>query len=226
VPFTVYVISDIVTGVRPLPWYDLVAHALLAPELRPLALQVLSSEPALLPVDMSSASCPPPLLAQTALAGCKALPGARREALVEALWAAVGARVQALPATPRYLDADGVRRLRDFAAEISSHTRSHPILPQLSDEALRDELQGSREQLCQLLGSCVGLAYPNGDSDPRVWAAAQAAGYRYAVGVTPQPGLPSRYHLGRRMLSELSGLGLDGRFSEDVLWARIRGALG
>ena len=226
VPFTVYVITDIVTGVRPLPWYDLVAHALLAPELRPLALRVLASEPALLPPDLASPGCPPPLLAQTALAGCKALAGARRAALVSALWAEVGPRVQALPATPRYLDADGVGRLRDFAAEISSHTRSHPILPQLTDEALRDELRGSRTAIEQLFGRCPGLAYPNGDSDARVQAAAQAAGYQYAVGVTPQPGPPSRYQLGRRMLSELSGLGLDGRFSEDVLWARIRGALG
>lgn len=226
VPFTVYVITDIVSGARALPWYELLAHSLLAPELRPAALRVLASEPALTALGSAAGTVPPPALAQAFLAACKALPAARRAALVAALEQEVGARVQALPTTPRYLDASGVRRLRDFAAEISSHTRSHPLLPQLSDEALRDELVGSRTALCQLLGGCEGLAYPNGDSDERVAAAAQAAGYKYAVAVTPQPGPPSRYRLGRRMLSELSGLGLDGRFSEDVLWARIRGTLG
>ena len=226
VPFTVYVITDIVTGVRALPWYELVAHALLAPELRKAALRILGSEPGLSALCPAAPTLPPPDLAQAFLGACKALPAARRAALVRVLEQEVGPRVQALPTTPRYLDASGVRRLRDFAAEISSHTRSHPILPQLSDEALRDELVGSRAELCQLLGDCQGLAYPNGDSDERVAAAAQAAGYKYAVAVTPQPGPPSRYRLGRRMLSELSGLGLDGRFSEDVLWARIRGTLG
>ena len=226
VPFTVYVITDLVTGARALPWYELLAHSLLARELRPAALQVLGSEPALTPLCPAAGTVPPPTLARAFLAACKALPAPRRAALMETLEKEVGRRVQALPTTPRYLDASGVRRLRDFAAEISSHTRSHPILPQLPDEALRDELVGSRTELCQLLGSCDGLAYPNGDSDERVCAAAQAAGYKYAVAVTPQPGPPSRYRLGRRMLSELSGLGLDGRFSEDVLWARIRGALG
>jgi peptidoglycan/xylan/chitin deacetylase (PgdA/CDA1 family) len=224
VPFTVYVITDIVTGARALPWYDLVAQSLLAPDLRPRALRVMASEPTLRP--LLTAAQPPPLLAQAALAGCKALPGAQHEALIAALWAEVGPSVQALPATPRYLDADGVRGLREFAAEVSSHSRSHPILTQLTDEALQSELQGSRAQLCELVGSCPGLAYPNGDSDERVRAAAAAAGYQYAVAVTPQAGPPTRYRLGRRMLSELSGLGLDGRFSEDVLWARIRGALG
>lgn len=225
VPFTVYVITDIVSGASALPWYELLAHALLAPDLRPRALRIVAeSRPELR--SLCPPAAPPPLLARTVLDACKALPDPERAALCKTLWAELGPQVQALPATPRYLDASGVRRLRDFAAEISSHTRSHPILPKLTDEALRDELVGSRAALCQLLGACDGLAYPNGDSDERVQAAAQAAGYKYAVSVTPQPGPPSRYRLGRRMLSELSALGLDGRFSEDVLWARIRGTLG
>lgn len=232
VPFTVYVITDIVSGAQALPWYELVAHSLLGPELRPRALQVIADHASRLPASSPSElrqlspTAPPPALAQTVLAACKALPDVQRAALCRTLWEELGPQVQARPATPRYLDADGVRRLRDFAAEVSSHTRSHPILPQLSDAALHAELSGSRAALCELLGSCPGLAYPNGDSDARVQAAAQAAGYKYAVAVTPQKSPPARYQLGRRMLSELSGLGLDGRFSEDVLWARIRGTLG
>ncbi len=232
VPFTVYVITDIMSGAQALPWYELVAHALLAPELRPGALQIISDHASRLSPSLPSELrhlnpwAPPPALAQAVQAACKALPDSQRVALCQTLWEGLGPKVRARPATPRYLDADGVRRLRDFGAEVSSHSRSHPILPQLSDAALQAELRGSRAALCELVGSCPGLAYPNGDSDARVEAAAQAAGYEYAVAVTPQKSPPARYKLGRRMLSELSGLGLDGRFSEDVLWARIRGTLG
>lgn len=236
VPFTVYVITDIMSGAQVLPWYELVAHALLAPALRSRALQVLADQPGR-SGDASrtelrrlcaptALALPPPMLAQAVLAACKALPDSERTALCQALWAELGREVQAQPATPRYLDASGVRRLRDFAAEVSSHSRSHPILPKLGDAALREELAGSRAVLCEHFGDCPGLAYPNGDSDARVEAAAEAAGYKYAIAVTPQAGPPQRFRLGRRMLSELSSLGLDGRFSEDVLWARIRGTLG
>jgi peptidoglycan/xylan/chitin deacetylase (PgdA/CDA1 family) len=230
VPFTVYVITDVARGALPLPWYELLTHALLDPEARPRALAILESEAALRP--LCQAALPPSQRARALLWACKGLRGSVRAALIAALWAEVGARVQALPRTPRYLDTAGVRQLSELGVEISSHTRSHPILTSLDDQTLADELRGSRAALIQLLqpaapadaaAQCPGLAYPNGSYDDRVSAAAQAAGYRYAVAVTMQPGPPARYHLGRRMLSELSGLGVDGRFSEDILWARIRG---
>ena len=62
--------------------------------------------------------------------------------------------------------------------EVGSHTRTHPRLPTLGDEALDDELQGSRHECEQRLGvPCRTLAYPYGHSDARVAAAARAAGY-------------------------------------------------
>ena len=138
--------------------------------------------------------------------------------------------MRALPWVPRYLDVGGVRRLQALGAEISSHTRSHPILPTLSDEALRDELVVSRQALQGVCGTCVGLAYPNGDGDARVHAAAQQAGYEYAATVTPTPVLRSGtrpdFVVGRRVISELSSMGIDGRFSTDVFTARVFGLLG
>jgi peptidoglycan/xylan/chitin deacetylase (PgdA/CDA1 family) len=71
--------------------------------------------------------------------------------------------------------------LRDLDAagwEIGSHTRTHPWLTRLGDEALLDELVESRAACERALGRpCRSIAYPYGDVDQRVVAAAGQAGY-------------------------------------------------
>src|SRR4051794_16583368 len=71
--------------------------------------------------------------------------------------------------------------LADAGWEVGSHTRSHPRLTRLDDAGLCDELHRSREA-CerQLSRPCTTLAYPYGDHDGRVVAAARAAGYEAA----------------------------------------------
>lgn len=72
--------------------------------------------------------------------------------------------------------------------EIGSHTCTHARLPALDDAALADELRGSRQDCEQRLGSpCRTIAYPYGDSDARVAAAAGAAGYVATIGGPPSP---------------------------------------
>jgi peptidoglycan/xylan/chitin deacetylase (PgdA/CDA1 family) len=73
--------------------------------------------------------------------------------------------------------------------EIGSHTRSHPHLTELADDRLDEELGGSRRVCEERLGaSCTSLAYPYGDFDRRVVAAAGRAGYECACT------LPRRLH--------------------------------
>jgi peptidoglycan/xylan/chitin deacetylase (PgdA/CDA1 family) len=71
--------------------------------------------------------------------------------------------------------------LRDHAARgiaIGSHTVSHPHLTTLSDDELRRELTESKREIeDRLRRSCDDLAYPYGEHDARVCAAARAAGY-------------------------------------------------
>jgi peptidoglycan/xylan/chitin deacetylase (PgdA/CDA1 family) len=74
--------------------------------------------------------------------------------------------------------------LADLAAggwEIGSHTGSHPHLTQLDTVALADELARSKVA-CErhLPGPCQSIAYPYGDVDQRVIAAAAQAGYATA----------------------------------------------
>jgi peptidoglycan/xylan/chitin deacetylase (PgdA/CDA1 family) len=79
--------------------------------------------------------------------------------------------------------------LADAGWEVGSHTHSHPRLPALDDERLALELELSHEICSDSLGTaCRSLAYPYGDHDARVIAAARAAGYR-AAGT-----LPARLH--------------------------------
>jgi peptidoglycan/xylan/chitin deacetylase (PgdA/CDA1 family) len=76
------------------------------------------------------------------------------------------------------MDWDGLRALAAAGWEIGSHTCTHPRLTSLDDAALARELTASRERCAQELGRpCRSIAYPYGDVDARVAAAAAAAGY-------------------------------------------------
>jgi len=76
-----------------------------------------------------------------------------------------------------------VGHLAEAGFEIGSHTRTHPVLPSLSDAALWDELRQSRATLAKRLGAAPGVvAYPFGESDERVQSTARAAGYSLAAG--------------------------------------------
>jgi peptidoglycan/xylan/chitin deacetylase (PgdA/CDA1 family) len=74
--------------------------------------------------------------------------------------------------------------LREQAARgvaIGSHAVSHPHLTTLSEDDLRRELNESKEEIEDRVGRpCEDLAYPYGEHDQRVRAAARAAGYRRA----------------------------------------------
>jgi len=82
--------------------------------------------------------------------------------------------------------------LHEAGHEIASHTVTHPILPQLDDDAMRFELTRSREQLRAWIGGgdVPGFCYPNGDADPRVEQAVLEAGYTYACTTVEGMNLP------------------------------------
>ncbi|HUA75952.1 MAG TPA: polysaccharide deacetylase family protein [Solirubrobacteraceae bacterium] len=75
-----------------------------------------------------------------------------------------------------------LRSLADAGWEIGSHTRSHPHLTQIGDEALARELAESKATCEERLGRpCPTLAYPYGDHDDRVVRATAKAGYEAAA---------------------------------------------
>lgn len=97
-----------------------------------------------------------------------------------------------------------VREMASAGIEFGSHTVSHPILTQLDDAQLHEELANSRQAIATMGGLAADvIAYPVGKRfafDERVIAACKACGYRlgvsYETGTNPDPS-SSRYSLKR-----------------------------
>jgi peptidoglycan/xylan/chitin deacetylase (PgdA/CDA1 family) len=116
--------------------------------------------------------------------------------------------------------------LHERGHEIASHTMSHPILTQLDDDELAQELAISRHLIATWTGTApVGICYPNGNHDDRVIAAAAAAGYAYAC--TTIPGMnaadASVMRLRRQVVFEKSVTGWNGQHSDRAFSAEISG---
>lgn len=80
---------------------------------------------------------------------------------------------------------DQLEALRNEGWEVGSHTRVHPRLTELGDDALAEELSASRQVLAERVGGGQTLAFPYGDYDGRVMEAARTAGYDAAAGLRP-----------------------------------------
>lgn len=105
--------------------------------------------------------------------------------------------------TPGFVDAAGIRRLRQAGHVIGSHSHTHPdIFRALDATALAREWQESRDRLEQLLGEpCVHASVPGGDASQRVFASAAAAGLRWLF--TSEPWLVPRWVDGCRVLGRV-----------------------
>lgn len=114
---------------------------------------------------------------------------ARGADVAQAIWeldprdlAAVDARLRELvPELAREeapLTPDAVGRLRINGVAVGFHSATHRPLTRLSDDALAFEMQEGRAALEAAAGQRLeAIAYPFGDADARVAAAASAAGF-------------------------------------------------
>ena len=85
--------------------------------------------------------------------------------------------------------------LRDAGWEIGSHTSTHPHLTECDDDRLAAELRGSKADCERELGApCETLAYPYGDHDGRVVAAAADSGYAAAAALPGRAGRRPELH--------------------------------
>jgi peptidoglycan/xylan/chitin deacetylase (PgdA/CDA1 family) len=80
---------------------------------------------------------------------------------------------------------DSLRALAASGWEVGAHSSSHRHLPLLDSAEILTELQQSRAACEQQLGVvCRSAAYPFGEADDRVRAAAEASGYEAAAGLS------------------------------------------
>jgi peptidoglycan/xylan/chitin deacetylase (PgdA/CDA1 family) len=71
---------------------------------------------------------------------------------------------------------------QDAGMEVGAHTRTHPHLPQCSDEMLQSEIVGCRDDLTSLMGKAITqFCYPYGSVDARTVEAVHRAGYTGAT---------------------------------------------
>jgi peptidoglycan/xylan/chitin deacetylase (PgdA/CDA1 family) len=101
--------------------------------------------------------------------------GRRREQLLELLGAAD-------PPDCRPLTWEEIRNMHQQGIAFGAHTQWHPSLVALSDAALREEIEASRDLITARVGTKPTMfAYPFGAVDERVSRAVETAGFRGAV---------------------------------------------
>lgn len=142
------------------------------------------------------------------------------------LWG--GVKHPLVPEMP-LLDWDAVGRLASEGCAIGSHSRSHPHLSALSDDAIADEIEGSKDDIKRGIGVApTAFAYPFGDFDERSIAAARRH-YRCALTTEMGPIAPNCdvYRLSRYDAHYLSGPGHPKNFGRPVFkaWVGLRSGL-
>lgn len=162
-------------------------------------------------------------LAAGGVVAAKRLAPAERERAIVALESALGGG--AVPDFAGMMSWDQVRELHRDGHEIGSHSLTHPLLPDLPDERVEDEVVSSRRELSRQIGADVpSFCYPNGSYDARTLKAVERAGYECAV--------TTRWGLNRRQSPfELSRCDMDyarletrhGGFSQHRLMLRLSG---
>ena len=169
---TFFVVADAIDGDRTL-WHDRMAYAIATL----LARDAAAAAPLLSELGVSPHDPDPK---QAAVEALKRLTPQARDEWVGRVEASAGG--QCRPSWDGMMSWDQLRALHEEGHEIGSHSRTHAILPRVSDTQLEHEIGGSRRVLREQLGLEIqSFCFPNGDHDDRVVRAVERAGYRHAV---------------------------------------------
>jgi peptidoglycan/xylan/chitin deacetylase (PgdA/CDA1 family) len=109
---------------------------------------------------------------------CKELPVDRRRSLLQRFSRLTAPRA----ASPQVVDWPAVEVMSRHGMSFGSHTHTHPILTQLSDTEVSEELSVSLRALSRpTINAIPVLSYPNGSCNSRIAAIARQCGYQAAV---------------------------------------------
>lgn len=87
-----------------------------------------------------------------------------------------------------------IKEIANRGHEIASHTHSHRLLPELSENERKEELRTSRDQLTAISGTDVeGFRAPAFDITTDHFSLLEEAGYSYDSSVAPSRAIPGWY---------------------------------
>jgi peptidoglycan/xylan/chitin deacetylase (PgdA/CDA1 family) len=157
----------------------------------------------------------------TVLESYKMATGYERRAVDGVVDAILPAHMQA--STRIFLSTEEIRELVGHGVTIGAHTRTHPLLPWLDDQQLRQEIEGSRDDVLALTGQeQCWFAYPDGAFGEREENLVARLKFSGAVQTARHPERSGRYAIRRIGISPATITAADGRFSA---W-RLRWKLG
>lgn len=156
----------------------------------------------------------------------KLLDAAKRDALLEALFASGIPETLTDETTDRTMSWGQAHQLANNGVTFGSHTRGHEILTRISAARIDEELQLSKKEIeTQLDKECLLFSYPNGDASPQARDAAARHGFALAFINSPGAWLEGGDPLliPRINLCETKLVGRDGEFSPlsfeySVIW--------
>lgn len=125
-----------------------------------------------------------------------------------------------------FLSWHEMKEMTDHGITFGSHSHTHPVLTELSDEELSRELTVSRALIQDHLGlEASAFSYPDGWADARVRTHVIGAGYKYAVqtGREFSSGSLDVYAIPRRMVKEAHARSRFGEFSGSLFAAELAG---
>ena len=139
--------------------------------------------------------------------------------------------------TERLMTWDHLRMLVERGHRIGSHTCTHPILPQIDESSMKDEIRSSRDELLKHLpqqnGKPLWISYPNGSSSPSVLQASRDAGYQYGFsnstgvwGSTSDPFLLPRVNVWDGTLLDSNGHFSEKHLDYSLFWRTNRAISG
>lgn len=181
VPATIFVATDYLDTGR-LPWPTQISALLHYATAEALLLPEVARFPARLPLKSKQDRAIAGDVLRMALS-CMDQPD--RDATLTQMAEALAPRDMAV--TPP-LQWDQMRKMREAGICFGAHTRYHAWLDKVSPTELTRELRDAKLRIeAELDQPCEGIAYPNGNHNAAVRAAAATAGYRF--GLTQERGV-------------------------------------
>lgn len=183
VPATMFISTGYIDGERTF-WYDRLANLLLRTPHASLDFEEFGG-----PIELGDIQSRRRVIGRV-LTELKRMPNTRRLEVLERLEVRLGLSQFDLDAFQSHpMDWNQVREMAAAGIEIGSHTVTHPILSNLTDEELRFEMVESRRTIERQIGQPVEvISYPVGgraEFNERVQQAARDAGYRLGASYIP-----------------------------------------